>query len=54
MPTVRNYVVLYARNITGREVKEVFCIFPHENGTALGYLLVVPINLKHMTSLKII
>jgi len=45
---------VYARHITGREIKEVFYIFPHENATALGYLLVVPINFKHMTSLKII
>jgi len=54
MPTLRNCVVLYARHITGREIKEVSYIFPHENATAFGYLLVVPINFKHMTSLKII
>jgi hypothetical protein len=54
MLTLRNCVVLYARHITGREIKEVFCIFPHENTTALGYLLVVPINFIHMTSLNII
>jgi len=49
MPTLRNHVVLYARHITGREIKEVFHIFPHENATVVGYLLVVPINFKHMT-----
>jgi hypothetical protein len=54
MLTLRNCVVPYARQITGRELKEVFYIFPHQNATALDYLLVVPINFKNMTSLKII
>jgi hypothetical protein len=54
MPTLRNCVVLYARHITDREIKEVSCILLHESAAALGYLLVVPINFKHMTSLKII
>jgi hypothetical protein len=54
MPKLRNCVVLYVRHITGREITELSYIFPDENATALGYLLVVPINFKHMTSLKII
>jgi len=54
MPTLRNCVVLYARHITGSEIKEVYYIFPHENATAFAYLLAVPINFKHMTSLNMI
>jgi hypothetical protein len=54
MLTLRNCVVLCARQIKGREITEVFYIFPHEDATAFGYFIVVPINFKHMTSLKII
>jgi hypothetical protein len=54
MPTLRNCVVLYARHVKGSEIKKVVFVFPHGNAIAHGYFLVVPINFKHMTSLKII
>jgi hypothetical protein len=50
MPTLRNCV----RHVKGSKIKKVVCVFPNGNGITHGYLLVVPINFKHMTSLKII